>query len=196
MLLTIACVWGATFVFVKSALGQIGPFTFLALRFWIAFALLAVFLRNPLRQGGIPLWMAGAVLGAVLCAVYAFQTVGLRNATAARAGFITGLFVIIVPLLSTLVLRRSPAPSARVAVFLAVSGLALISLPIDPSLAPGDGLMLLCALMVAVHILLVGQQAHRHNLLALGTVQIGTMALLSELACYLPPLLPADECPD
>ena len=54
MLLTIAFVWGATFVFVKSALDQIGPFTFLALRFWIAFVVLVIFLCNRLRQGGIP----------------------------------------------------------------------------------------------------------------------------------------------
>ena len=137
--------------------------------------MLAIVLRSYLWQGSIPLWRAGAVLGAVLCAAYAFQTVGLRTTTATRAGFITGLFVVIVPFLSAFLLRQMPPSSA----WLAVSGLALISLPIDPSLAPGDGLMLLCALMVAVHILLVGQQAHRHDPLALGTAQIGTMALLS-----------------
>lgn len=135
MLLTVAFVWGASNVFVKSALDQIGPFTFLAIRFWIAFAVLAIFLRDRLRQGGMPLWRAGAVLGAVLCAAYAFQTIGLRTTTATRAGFITGLFVVIVPLLSAFLLRQMPPPSA----WLAVSGLALISLPIDPSLAPRVG---------------------------------------------------------
>jgi len=195
MMLTVAFVWGATFVFIKSALYEIGPFTFLALRFWIAFVVLSIFLHKRLRQGGIPMWRAGVVLGAVLCAAYAFQTVGLRTTTAARAGFISGLFVVIVPLLSALLLRQMPPPSAWLAVFLAASGLALISLPVDPSLAPGDGLMLLCALMVAVHILLVGQQAHRHDPLALGTVQIGTMAFLSGLVALLMEPLPVHLSP-
>jgi drug/metabolite transporter (DMT)-like permease len=190
MLLIVAIVWGATFVFVKSALDQIGPFTFLALRFWVAFIVLSIFLHSRLRHGGIPLWRAGVVLGVVLCAAYAFQTVGLNTTTASRAGFITGLFVVIVPLLSALLLRQLPSLSGWLAVFLAVPGLALMSLPIDPSLAPGDGLMLLCALMVAVHILLVGKQAHCHDPLALSTVQIGTMALLCGLAALLTEPLP------
>jgi drug/metabolite transporter (DMT)-like permease len=179
MLLTVAFVWGATFVFVKTALREVGPFTFLAARFWLAFAVLAVPFLARLREGGRPLWRAGGVLGTVLFAAYAFQTVGLRTTTATRAGFLTGLFVVLVPLLSALVLRRPPVPSAWVAALLAVLGLALLSLPMGPSLVPGDGLMLLCALMVAVHILLVDRQARRHDPVALGTVQIGTVALLS-----------------
>lgn len=54
MLLTITFVWGATFVFVKSGFDQFNPFTFLSLRFWIAFVVLVIFLRNRLWQGGIP----------------------------------------------------------------------------------------------------------------------------------------------
>ena len=185
MLLTVAFVWGATFVFVKAALEEVGPFTFLAARFWLAFAVLAVPFLTRLRRGGPSLWGAGGVLGTALFAAYALQTAGLRVTTASRAGFLTGLFVVIVPLLSALVLRRLPAPSDWMATFLAVLGVALLSLPIDRSLAPGDGLMLLCALMVAIHILLVDRQARHHDPLALGTVQIGAVALLSGLAALL-----------
>ncbi|HIQ06667.1 MAG TPA: DMT family transporter [Anaerolineae bacterium] len=185
MLLTVAFVWGATFVFVKTALEEISPFTFLAARFSLAFAVLAVLLLHRLWRRSRPLWQSGSLLGAALFAAYAFQTVGLRTTTATRAGFITGLFVVLVPLLSALVLRKRPVPSAWVAAFLAVIGLVLLALPIDPSLAPGDGLMLLCALMVAVHILLVDRQARRHDPLALGTVQIGVVALLSGLIAWL-----------
>jgi drug/metabolite transporter (DMT)-like permease len=195
MLLTVAFVWGATFVFVKTALREIGPLAFLAARFWLAFAVLAVPFLTPLRQGGRPLWRAGACLGLVLWAAYAFQTVGLRTTTATRAGFITGLFVVLVPLLSALVLHRMPALNAWGAALLAVLGLALLSLPLDPALAPGDGLMLLCALMVAVHILLVDRQARHHDPLALNTVQIGTVALLSGLAALVVEPLPARLTP-
>lgn len=195
MLLTVAFVWGATFVFIKAALGEIGPFNFLAARFWLAFVVLAVPFLTRLRRGGPSLWRAGGVLGTVLFAAYAFQTVGLRTTTASRAGFITGLFVVLVPLLSALVLRRPPAPSAWAAALLAVLGLALLSLPVNRSLASGDGLMLLCALMVAVHILLVDRQAHRHDPLALGTAQIGVVALLSGLADWLTEPLPVHLSP-
>ena len=70
--------------------------------------MLAIFLRNRLRQGGISLWRVGGVLGVVLCAAYAFQTIGLRTTTATRAGFISGLFVVIVPLLSAFLLATAP----------------------------------------------------------------------------------------
>jgi len=195
MLLTVAFAWEATFVFVKAALAEIGPFAFLAARFWLAFAVLALPFLTRLRQGGRLLWRAGAGLGLVLWVAYAFQTVGLRTTTATRAGFITGLFVVLVPLLSALVLRQTPALSAWGAALLAVLGLALLSLPIDPSLALGDGLMLLCALMVAVHILLVDRQARRHDPLALNTVQIGTVALLSGLAALVAEPLPTHLSP-
>ncbi|HEY63478.1 MAG TPA: DMT family transporter [Caldilineae bacterium] len=185
MLLTVAFVWGATFVLIKTALEEIGPFTFLAMRFSLAFAVLAMSFLARLRRGGRSLWQAGGVLGAVLFAAYGFQTVGLRTTTATRAGFLTGLFVILVPLLSALMLRRLPTLGTWLAALLAVLGLALLSLPMDRSWAPGDGLMLLCALMVAIHILLVDHQGRRHDPLALGTAQIGAVALLSGLVALL-----------
>ena len=195
MLLTVAFVWGATFVCVKAALGEIAPFTFLAARFWLAFAVLAAPLFTRLRRGSISLWRAGGVLGTVLFAAYAFQTIGLRTTTASRAGLITGLFVVLVPLLSALVLRRPLAISAWAAALLAVLGLGLLSLPVDRSLASGDGLMLLCALMVAFHILLVARLARCYDPLALGTVQIGVVALLSGLAAWLTEPLPIHLSP-
>jgi drug/metabolite transporter (DMT)-like permease len=195
MLLAAAFIWGATFTFVKAALGEIGPFTFLTARFLLAFAVLIVPFLTRLRRGGPSLWRSGGVLGTVLFAAYAFQTIGLRTTMASRAGFLTGLFVVLVPLLSALALRRPPAPSAWVAAFLAVLGVSLLSLPIDLSLAAGDGLMLLCALMVAIHILLVDRQARRHDPLALGAVQIGAVALFSGLAASLTEPLPVHISP-
>ncbi len=181
MLLTVALVWGATFVFIKTALKESGPFSFLAMRFSLAFAVLALPLHARLRRGGRALWQAGGALGAVLFAAYGLQTVGLRTTTATRAGFLTSLFVVLVPLLSALILRRPPSPRIWIAALLAVLGLALLSRPMGGSWTPGDGLMLLCALTVAVHILLVDRHVRHHDPLALGTAQIGAMALLSGL---------------
>ncbi len=127
MLLTMALVWGATFVFVKTALKESGPFSFLTMRFSLAFAVLALPLRARLRRGGRALWQAGGALGTVLFAAHGLQTVGLRTTTATRAGFLTSLFVVLVPLLSALILRRPPSPRIWIAALLAVLGLALLS---------------------------------------------------------------------
>jgi len=120
---------------------------------------------------------------------------GLRTTTASKAGFLTGLSVVLVPLLSALLLRQFPTLIAWLAAFLATLGLALLSLPVGQSLAPGDGLVLGCALMFAIHILLVDRYAPRHDPLALSAVQIGPVALLSGLVSLLVEPLPARLSP-
>jgi drug/metabolite transporter (DMT)-like permease len=190
-LMAVALIWGATFPMVKNALREVGPFTFLAIRFWLAFVVLGVFLGRRLWRDGRSLWRAGGTLGVVLFAAYAFQTTGLRTTTASKAGFLTGISVVLVPLLSALLLRRFPALIAWLAALLATLGLALLSLPAGQSLSPGDGLVLGCALMFAVHILLVDRYAANYAPLELGAVQIGTVAFLSGLVCPLVETPPA-----
>ncbi|MDY7041120.1 MAG: DMT family transporter, partial [Chloroflexota bacterium] len=189
-LVVVAFIWGATFPMVKSALREVGPFAFLAIRFWIAFIVLAILLSKRLWRGGRALWRAGGTLGAVLFAAYAFQTTGLRTTTASKAGFLTGLSVVLVPLFSALLLRRFPSPAVWVATLLATVGLALLSLPVGQSLVIGDGLVLGCAVMFAVHILLVDRYAAHHDPLSLSAVQIGAVALLSGLVSPLVEPLP------
>ena len=194
-LVVVAFIWGTTFSLVKSALREVGPFTFLAIRFWIAFVVLGILLGRRLWRGDRSLWRDGGTLGVVLFAAYAFQTMGLRTTTASKAGFLTGLSVVLVPLLSALLLRQFPTLIAWLAAFLATLGLALLSLPVGQSLAPGDGLVLGCALMFAIHILLVDRYAPRHDPLALSAVQIGPVALLSGLVSLLVEPLPARLSP-
>ncbi len=189
-LVVVALIWGATFPMVKNALREVGPFTFLAIRFWLAFVVLGVILGRRLWRNGRSLWRAGGILGAVLFAAYAFQTTGLRTTTASKAGFLTGLSVVLVPLLSALLLRQFPTLTAWLAALLAMLGLALLSLPVGQSLSSGDGLVLGCALMFAIHILLVGRYAAHHDPLALSAVQIGVVALFGGLVGSLVEPLP------
>jgi drug/metabolite transporter (DMT)-like permease len=194
-LLGVAAVWGGTFVMVKDALAFAGPFTFLALRFTIATLVLAplvlgVALRrrqapplpDPRRPG---LVTAGALLGALLVAGYGFQTAGLRFTGAGRAAFITGLSVVLVPLMAALVLRRRVARGVWVGVALATLGLALLTAPPFPlgegrlDAAPnlGDLLVLGCAVVFAAHIVVVGEVAPRFDVLGLTLAQLATAAL-------------------
>jgi drug/metabolite transporter (DMT)-like permease len=190
-LLMVAAIWGATFVMVKDALAFAGPFAFLTLRFWLATLLLAPLLAWPARRAALSdrgLLRAGAVLGLLLCAGYGFQTAGLQFTTPARAAFITGLSVVIVPLLSAGVLRKRIAPGVWLGVALATLGLALLSLGpevlaggalIQSSTLPGDLLVLGCACVFGGHVFMAGEYAPRLDVLTLTWVQLGVAALLA-----------------
>ena len=178
-LLVVTAIWGATFVMVKGAVAQAGPLTFVGVRFVLAALGLAPLLfarRGQLSPGALA---SGASIGLLLFAGYAFQTAGLQFTSASKAGFITGLSVVLVPLLSALVLRQPPSWPSVAGVGLATSGLALLSLQDDVSLQTGDLLVLGCALSFALHILLVGRAAPRFDVLSLTGVQVLVAALLS-----------------
>ncbi|MEA3459758.1 MAG: DMT family transporter [Chloroflexota bacterium] len=191
-LLLVALIWGATFVMVKEAVTNFPVFAFLALRFALAFAALLIIIwwRENSRKNkeGMPspslgrgAIRAGVLIGLLLFAGYAFQTVGLRYTSPGKAGFITGLSVAIVPLFSALLLRRSPSRSAILGVTLATVGLALLSLRDGWTIARGDAIVLGCAFAFALHIISVGAFAPRMDTLNLTAIQIATVALVSGL---------------
>jgi drug/metabolite transporter (DMT)-like permease len=176
-LLVVTAVWGGTFVMVKEALALAEPFTFLAARFVLAtlVVLPAVMLnRAKLSAGAV---RAGVLAGCLLAAGYGFQTVGLLFTTASKAAFITGLSVVIVPLISAMLSRRPPARPTTAGIALATFGLALVSLSDDLSIQPGDLLVLGCAVSFALHILVVGRYAARYDTLALTASQIAATGL-------------------
>jgi drug/metabolite transporter (DMT)-like permease len=197
-LLFVTAVWGATFVMVQDAVAGFPVFAFLGLRFFLATAvLLPLFLRfrrswqsssamdvRPVSQSPTGL-LPGIIIGLALFAGYAFQTFGLRLTTPAKAGFITGLSVALVPIGEALFLRRPPGRAAVAGVGLATVGLALLSLQSDLSVSLGDLLVLCCAVAFAAHILLVGHVAPHWPALRLAFVQIATVAVASSLAALL-----------
>jgi drug/metabolite transporter (DMT)-like permease len=180
-LLWTTLVWGATFVVVKDALQSIRPFAFLAVRFAIACLILLPFYVRQLRRGGLRQAGRGSVIGVLLFLGYATQTLGLELTTASKAGFITGLAVVIVPLLATVLLRQPPRPDSLIGVALATGGLAALTL--SGSLAPGAGdlLVLMCAFFFAMHVIAVGHYNSDPDSSsgALATLQIGATSLLA-----------------
>jgi drug/metabolite transporter (DMT)-like permease len=105
--------------------------------------------------------------------------VGLQFTSAGKAGFITGLYVVLVPLLSALLWRRVPPWPAWVASLLAAGGLYLLSDPRNLALAPGDAWVLAGAVFWACHILVIGALAPTADVLRLGIVQFSVCALVS-----------------
>ena len=165
-----AFLFGTTFVVVKDAVARVEPVPFLAVRFLIGAAVVWPFAARR-RTAEPGLIRAGVVCGAVLCAGYVFQTVGLEYTSSSVSAFITYLLVLIVPLLSALVLRRLPSPSTIVGIVLAACGLYLLN-GAHPSLGKGELLTLGCAFSFAVHIILLAEFAPRYDSVRLNAVQL------------------------
>ena len=172
-LVGIAAVWGLTFVMVQDAVELLPVTAFLAYRFIPAAALVAAFSRGQLRRLTAAGWRAGAAMGAFLTAGYVFQTFGLLQTTASNAGFITGLFVVFTPMLGVLVLRRPASGVVWAAAGTSAVGLFLLSGAGETFRPAGDGLVLLCALAFAAHILMTDRAVARHPVGALVAVQLG-----------------------
>lgn len=180
-LLAVTAVWGATFIVVKQATEDLPPYPFLAIRFAIAFLTLLPFVWGKRRHLSWTAVWKGLGLGCFLFGGYATQTIGLQYTTASNAGFITGLSVVIVPLLVSITTRKFPSPTLLLGILSAVTGLALLSLGDDLSLNSGDSIVLLCTIFFALHIFLVGRYAPTENAAILAAGQIFAVSLLSTI---------------
>lgn len=176
-LVAIAAVWGLTFVMVQDAIAELPAMSFLGYRFVPAALLMALVFWRPLRGLGADGWLAGLVMGVFLTAGYILQTLGLERTSASNAGFITGLFVVLTPVLGALVLRDRISGLAWAAAAVSALGLYLLSGAggeFDPR---GDGLVLLCAVSFAAHILATSRGVRRHDAGALVVVQLAVCGL-------------------
>ncbi len=190
LLLLTAVIWGSAFVAQRVGMDHVGPFTFNGVRFTLgALVLLPLVVRRkplvPPEEGGpsggggrwTVLW-GGALAGVVLFTAAALQQVGLVYTTAGKAGFITGLYVIIVPILG-LFWGFRPGWGGWIGACLAVVGLYLLSVTEDLTLAPGDLLELVGAFFWAVHVLILGWLSPRVRRVRLACIQFSVCAVLS-----------------
>lgn len=180
----IALIWGATFVMVKNALSTVGPITFIALRFIIASVVLLVLFRRRLPGLTRAEMGAGAFIGLWLGLGYVTQTVGLQYTTSGKAGFITGLNVVIVPILATLFLRQPPGRGALAGVAAATVGLGFLSLDEKMQVGEGDLWVMACAVCYAAHIVAVSHFAARHDAVRLAIAQIAAVAALTTVGAF------------
>lgn len=181
-LVGVAFVWGATFVIVKEAVDRLPVLVFNGWRFALAAACLALVTRRSLRRLGPRDVGLGALLGLALAAGYALQTFGLTATTAAKAGFVTGMFVVFTPLLEAGLARRRPGRDAAGAAVVAAVGLGFLTL--EGSLVPstGDVLVLGCAFAFALHIVGLGSWSAGRPAGALATVQLAVVGAVHLVA--------------
>jgi drug/metabolite transporter (DMT)-like permease len=186
-LVLVTLIWGLTFPLIKNSTQQFPPFAFVAVRFFIGGIGLWIFrkrfpsLLRVQESKGRSEWLAGALLGGVLFFGNGLQTLGMRYTSASNAAFITGLTVVIVPLI--LVFQGSKIiPQTWGAVIGSIIGIALLSLNEHFQFNFGDLLVLACATAFALHIVLIPKFSHRFDAVRLTEAQLLTVSLVSFLA--------------
>ena len=189
LLLLTSLIWGLAFVAQRVGMDHVGPFIFNGIRFFLGAAVIIPFIlvaKNPAnreprtadRASGKYLLYGGLILGLSVFAGATFQQYGLVYTTAGNAGFITGLYVVFVPILG-LLRKQFPHFTVWVAAMLAVLGLYLLSVTEDFSLQLGDLLVLIGAVFWGAHVLIIGEMSPKVNALKLAFIQYIVCAVLS-----------------
>lgn len=175
-------IWGATFTIVKTALRDISPVLFLALRFSLAtVALGGLWLASWRKAGGECQGATGGVLaGTFLFAGFLLQTLGLQFTSPPKSAFLTGLASVMVPMLAALVYQNRPQALEVLGVLVATAGLGLMTLQgAIWSMEKGDVLTLFCAAAFAGHIVILGHYSEKTGFEVLSVTQVATAALLA-----------------
>ncbi|MFM7623990.1 MAG: DMT family transporter [Actinomycetota bacterium] len=177
-LLAVAAMWGISFVWMKDILDQQDVYSFLSSRFLVAS--LVMLFANPrvITRLNREILTKGSVIGTALGLGYIFQTLGLDRTTPAITGFITGLYVVLTPLIAALLLKERLTKQAWFYIVLATAGLAVLSVS-GWSIGTGEFFVLISALLFAAHILLLSQWSKKFDAYALTFVQLATCALVS-----------------
>ena len=189
LLLLTAAIWGLAFVAQRVGMDYVGPFTYNAVRFAVgSLSLLPLILlsrkkelqaRPELTSGnGRTALVGGGIAGLILFAGASLQQAGLVHTGAGKAGFITGLYVVMVPLLG-LFWKQRPTPGTWLGALLAAVGLYFLSVTEQFTISFGDLLVLLSACFWAGHVLIIGWLSPKTDSLKLAAVQFAVCSLLS-----------------
>ena len=183
LLVITAAVWGFAFVAQRVGMDHLGPFTFNGIRFLLgAFSLVPLLLlnkKNKQKRSAFGLVWAGIACGLVLFIAASLQQVGLLYTTAGKAGFITGVYVILVPFLNLFFQQERLTPVTWTSAVLALAGIFLLSVKQDFRIGSGDLLVFACAFGFAGHLLIVGYYANRFSSVSLSFVQFLVCGVLS-----------------
>lgn len=198
MLMLTALIWGCAFVAQSISMDYIGPFTFQCIRSLLgSVVLVPVFLlldqqkkhngtyTVPTSQSRKTLWTAGLVCGCIMTVAANLQQIGIQYTTAGKAGFITAMYILLVPVFG-LFLHKKVAPRLWLCVIVAVAGLYLLSVTEGfSSIGKGDIYVLLCAVAFAFHIIAVDHYAPLVDGVRLSCIQFLICGVLSGVIMFL-----------
>jgi drug/metabolite transporter (DMT)-like permease len=187
LLLLTAIIWGFAFVAQRAGMEHVGPFTFNGIRFALGSLSLLPLLyfrkQSNTRQSKSHLWnnqtlLAGLFAGTALFVAATFQQIGIVYTTAGKAGFITGLYVIFVPVFGIFI-RQSTRANVWIGAVVAATGLYFLSVNEQFSIEFGDTLVLVSAFFFAIHILVIGRFSSRVEAIRLSIVQFAVCSIFS-----------------
>ncbi|MCX8282294.1 DMT family transporter [Phyllobacterium sp. 0TCS1.6C] len=186
LLLAAGAIWGLGFVAQSSAMSNIGPYTFVGLRFLLAALTVVPLAIREARAAASPLSRADyygfAFLGVLLFIGSILQQIGLETTTVTNAGFLTGLYVVMVPFLAVIIYRQWPHPVVWPCALSALAGIYLLSGGHLQGLTTGDWLIVACAIFWALQIIFMGRIAIRSGRpIMLSLVQFLVCGVLSML---------------
>lgn len=189
LLVGVTAVWGSTFFLIRDVVQVMSPTDFLAVRFTIAAAAMVAVFWRPLLALTKRQLQIGVGLGMLYGVAQILQTVGLAHTEASRSGFITGTYVVLTPIFTSILLRDRIPRSTWLAVLMATAGLATLSLGRVGSGAGGsagfgfgEGITLLAAAVYALHIIGLGRYSSPSAAAGLSTVQMVVIAAVSLVA--------------
>lgn len=190
----VTILWGASYVTGKLSLEDgLTPNVYTSFRFCGAALVLALVFCKRLRKTNRQTLKSGFYIGLAVGAGYVIQTIGLTMTTAAKAGFLTGLYVVLVPLFDCLLKRILPKSNEVIGIIAATVGLAVLSLNADFSIGLGDILVFISAVFFAVSIIMISRVSGEQDPIVLSIVQIAvTGAMGLTLALFTEPVPPAE----
>jgi drug/metabolite transporter (DMT)-like permease len=186
LLLLTGAIWGMGFVAQSTAMDSIGPYFFVALRFAVAtLTMLPLAIRECIkakRKLGINEILKFGLIGVMLFLGMAAQQRGLMTSSVTNAGFLTALYIIMVPLLGIMMFRQMPHPVIWPAAVAALAGIFLLSGGKLDAMVPGDQLIIVCAFFWALQILLINRYANETGLpVTMAVTQFAVTAVLAIL---------------
>lgn len=197
MLLLTSFIWGTAFVAQSMGMEYVGPYTFNAARSYIGVLVLLpviLFLKrsrsrvvsgNGEGKNRSKLIVGGILCGVMLCVASLFQQVGIQHTTVGKAGFLTALYIVIVPILG-IFMKKMPSSLMWVAVLLALVGTGLLSLNGDFTISIGDLYVMISALFFSLQIIFVDKLIPYVDGVKLSAIQLFVSAVISSvIACFM-----------
>ncbi len=184
----VATIWGLAFVAQRIGMDHVGPFTFNGFRFALGCLSLAPFMffpRNRTKdQNSSGLIPSGIISGIILFAGISLQQVGLVYTTAGKAGFITGLYVVMVPIIGLFIKSSRTSAGTWTGAILAGVGMYLLSVTKDMTMAFGDLLVFFSAVCFAFHLIIIGRLSQQFDTVRLSLVQCCVCTVLSLMTAF------------
>ena len=183
LLILVAAIWGFSFVAQSAGMEFMGPHSFNAARFILAaVSLLPLWFfmsRNkPLRDP--VLWLGGLLAGTVMFAGFSFQQIGLQYTSAGNAGFITGMYIVLVPIVG-IFLKQHTSNKTWLGVVLATLGLFVLCVDENASIGYGDSLQLIGVVFWTMHVLAIAWLASKVDAISLSIIQFSVAAVFASI---------------